>query len=161
MDLVNHLQIEEHLRDCRSCSIVYENQKALKSAMATDSLYFHALPNLQNRIRQTLRVSDRETSRPGGKWLWRLVPALAAVAVIVVIVLLLIWPGPTKDELLANDMVSAHIRSMMADHLTDVPSSDQHTVKPWFDGKLDYSPPVVDLAAAPSPRSSTSVGGTS
>src|SRR5262249_16137670 len=55
------------------------------------------------------------------------------------------WTRSSEETLLVNDIVSSHVRSMMANHTTDVSSSDSHTVKPWFGGKLDYSPPAKDL----------------
>jgi len=146
LDVVNHLAIEEHFANCPDCSLVYENQRTLKAAMADNSLYFNAPPDLRNRIRQTVRQSN--APRTAGIWVWRLVPAFAVFGVAVILGLLFIQPSPSSDDLLASEVVSGHVRSMMANHLTDVLSSDQHTVKPWFEGKLDFSPPVVDLAAS-------------
>jgi len=80
------------------------------------------------------------------RWRWLALAGSLVAAMIVIAVGLSIFSRPATDEVLATEIVSSHVRSLMADHLTDVPSSDQHTVKPWFDGKLDFSPPVKDLS---------------
>ena len=80
-------------------------------------------------------------------WNWLGLAAALAVAVLIV------WnlaPGlrrPGAEQFLATQLVASHVRSLMVDHLTDVASSDQHTVKPWFDGKLDFAPSVVNPAS--------------
>jgi anti-sigma factor RsiW len=79
-------------------------------------------------------------------WSWLRVAAPMAAAALVVLMFVPFFAGPSSDELLTQDVVASHIRSLMVNHLADVPSTDEHTVKPWFNGKLDFSPPVVDLA---------------
>jgi anti-sigma factor RsiW len=146
LDLVNHLQVEQHLNQCAGCKRIYENRMSLKSALADESLYFNANDELRRRIRTSLQGSEPvPITQKIRKWGWMPVLATAAVLVIAIFTTVnLLQPSVSNDDL-ASEMVSSHIRSMMVNHLTDVPSTDQHTVKPWFDGKLDFSPPVVNL----------------
>jgi anti-sigma factor RsiW len=90
-------------------------------------------------------------SRPAVQ-VWRWLGAAAAfVAVAGGTWLFAVLPGERADEASVREAVSGHVRSLMASHLTDVASTDQHTVKPWFRGQLDFSPPVTDFAAADYP----------
>src|SRR5262249_52283113 len=76
---------------------------------------------------------------------WASVLASAVLIIAVTWAVTRNWARSSEETLLVNDIVSSHVRSMMANHVTDVSSSDSHTVKPWFSGKLDYSPPTKDL----------------
>jgi anti-sigma factor RsiW len=113
--------------------------------LARDATYYRAPDELRARIRASLRDSAREARAPA---LWRafgLGVSFAAVAALSW-TLALLHARPSPDEDLARDLVAAHVRSLMPGHLEDVASSDRHTVKPWFTGKLDFAPPVHDLA---------------
>jgi anti-sigma factor RsiW len=111
---------------------------------------------LQRSPRPSLQPAPRapiaEAQPRSVRWRWLqglgLFGAGAATAWALVFALL-IAPGQLQQpgEALADSLADAHVRSLMASHLADVPSTDQHTVKPWFAGRLDFSPPVVDLAA--------------
>lgn len=148
LDLMSSMAIEKHLQDCLLCKRVYQNHLDLKSALTNDSLYFKSPAKLQKRVRTALREASKAEPKPV-MLSWRWLAFGTSLALIALIIWSLVFTKfrPSADELLAQEIVSGHIRSMMANHLTDVPSSDNHTVKPWFDGKLDFAPPVTDLTA--------------
>lgn len=147
LDLVRNLEIEAHLHDCRTCAQEYAELRSLHSALSATTLRFEPPAALRNRIRAGVRENE-VTNRPWRlSWRWMIPVGLAAL-IIVAWSLVAILSRPSASDLVAQEVVSSHVRSLMEKHLTDVPSSDQHTVKPWFDGRLDFSPPVKDLASA-------------
>jgi anti-sigma factor (TIGR02949 family) len=148
LDLVNSLQFERHLQACPACAREHRNQQTLRSALRTNSLYFHAPTRLHKRVVSNLRAEAKGEPQ-SGVWprRWLAVAGSVALTAIIILGLVFIQPGPAREELLTQEVVSGHVRSLMAGHLTDVVSTDQHTVKPWFDGKLDFSPQVTDLSA--------------
>ena len=154
VDLVRSLAIEQHLKDCPACARAQQQRQSLRTAMAADALYFKAPKGLEKRVRSAVRKVSRAEARAEGRpwgwnWSWpNLLAPLAATALVLLIALPLASRHSSGNPLL-EEILSAHVRSLMADtsHLTDVTSSDQHTVKPWFTGKLPFSPSVTDLAA--------------
>jgi len=145
LDLMRQMDIDEHVGQCQACAAVYESHRALSSALAADPLYLTAPPSLRRRVRSTLQGGGAASPWSRVRSLQWVGAGLAAIAVALV-------AGPMASRRFQADptqeLVSAHIRSLMASHLTDVASSDRHAVKPWFAGKLDFSPPVVDLSEA-------------
>jgi anti-sigma factor RsiW len=146
LDLLNNLQVEQHLQDCPACARDLQNHQALRSALGSSSLYFNAPASLQKRVRSSLREASKAESKPVMlSWRWLVAGGSFALIVILVVGLLLIQSRSGDDDVLAQEVVSSHVRSLMANHLTDVTSTNQHSVKPWFGGKLDFSPQVTDL----------------
>jgi anti-sigma factor RsiW len=148
LDLVRTTEIEHHLSDCRACSQAYANIRALGSALQSADLYFQAPARLKRRIRAALPDEARGSpTMPFAWWQWLKWGIPVAGTALIAFLLATVLTSPSTDERLAQEVTASHVRSLMAAHLTDVASSDQHTVKPWFDGKIDFAPPVKDLAA--------------
>src|ERR1041385_2318639 len=148
LDLVSSLDIEEHLQSCVACSEHYKLLKSLHTVVSNKSLYHPAPAHLQKQ----LLASFAKPNSTLPTWFsapWNLfTAALLAVLVLSVVGFLGRDLFTSQSEMsLAEQVQTAHVRSLMANHLMDVASTDQHTVKPWFNGKLDFSPPVTDLAA--------------
>ena len=148
LDIVNHVSVETHLEECLSCDHEYRNTRALRNALSDKEFYYQAATDLRTKVIASLQKTEKRSFFDKLRG-WHLTPVLAAVAVLAIALLSAIAifrPANSSQELVANEVVSAHIRSLMLDHATDVISTDQHTVKPWFEGKLDFSPPVADFA---------------
>ena len=154
LDLSRTIEMETHLQVCAECARELERLQALHAALQRGSLAYAAPAALRELIQSSLRASsgaDVQESRIRRPFLnfWQLAGAFALLALISISG----WQwtarlrAPSSDQRIAAEVFSSHVRSLEGNHLMDVASTDQHTVKPWFDGKLDFSPPVEDLAS--------------
>jgi len=150
LDPVASAEVASHVESCPDCAAALEQQRKLHSILERDLEYHPASDLLRARVMRDFQAAVRSgaRARPAVRpWHW--LGAAAAVLALASGTWLATTLAPGRaDDLLAREAVSSHIRSLMPGHLTDVTSTDQHTVKPWFAGKLDYSPPVTDFAGA-------------
>ena len=169
LDPITNQAIEQHLRECRNCDQAYKTHGSLIRAIGSATPYYKAPAELRERIQSSLReeMAERPTRdvardaqqlfprrQPGPRtillgtpWNWLSLAAAIIFAAIITLNLVPRWQRPGADQFLATQLIASHVRSLMASHLTDVASTDQHTVKPWLDAKLDFAPPVVDLSS--------------
>jgi anti-sigma factor RsiW len=151
IDSLQGRSIEEHLRGCKSCTAKHQAVLALRARISTEVPYFSAPPALRERVRALLaNAGDVAPVRPRpvrDRWRWLTGGALAGCAAT-----MLAWVIGTAvidwrtNEDIAVEAVATHVRATLNNHLIEVASSDQHTVKPWLSARLDYSPPVRDFA---------------
>jgi anti-sigma factor RsiW len=137
-------ELEQHLRGCPACSRLERRRRAVTSAVREHLPRFPAPELLRTRVRAGARAEASRTARRGVPS-WTALAVAASLAVVAFGSWRLAWRGAAADAI-TNQVLASHVRSLMPGHLTDVLSSDQHTVKPWFNGKLDFSPPVYDFA---------------
>ena len=147
LDAANALSCEEHLAGCPACAAAYAEMASLQDRVRAADPHYPAPPGLAARVERALAAAAaqrplRQRLRP--HWpAWPLGAGAAALAASLLI-LLLVPRGPD----LPVEIVSSHVRSLQAAHLVDVVASDRHVVKPWFAGRVDFSPPVVDSSPA-------------
>ena len=142
--------VEEHLATCQDCSEFHARLREQKAGIKLAAPYYTAPVPLERAVREALRRAAAEEVGARGRdtsWRWIAIAASVLLAISVAWNLRRLQPKIAENDLVAQSVLSDHIRSLMGTHLLDVPSSDQHTVKPWFNGKLDFSPEVKDFAA--------------
>jgi anti-sigma factor RsiW len=169
LDPITSQTIEQHLRECPKCDQAYKIHGSLIHAIGNATPYYKAPAELRERIQSSLRdeIAElprrnvardteplflRRQPRPRAilwetSWNWLALAAAIIFAAIIALTLVPRLQRPEANQFLATQLIASHVRSLMANHLTDVASSDQHTVKPWLDAKLDFAPPVVDLSS--------------
>ncbi len=148
LDAAHLAQVDEHLAGCRLCSNAARNLAALRNILHKSELSFRAPAALRQKIRSATRPRSPARRNLNFAWPWWRNFGLATALVIAALTFAFQFYYPRNEGKLLAELSSSHVRSLMVNHLTDVVSSDQHTVKPWFDGKLDYAPPVLDLSGS-------------
>lgn len=141
LDPLRSADMDAHLLVCQACAAAMERQGTLKQ-LFVQAPYYRATDELRQRVmprNAPSRAAPQTAPRSWPRWL----PVAASIAALG----LVLWRvGPAPSSGIEGELVAAHVRSLQANHLMDVISTDRHTVKPWFAGKLDFAPVVEDLS---------------
>ena len=145
LDAGHALEVEAHVAGCPACAAELAAIRQVKATLGDAQPRYAAPAGLAARIEAALdaeSVAAPAPRRVGRVETWVMSGAIGALAAS--LMLFAVLPqGPGVD----SQLVEAQVRSLQAQHLMDVVTSDKHTVKPWFNGKIDFAPPVIDLAA--------------
>jgi anti-sigma factor RsiW len=148
LDLTKTVAVEEHLRNCASCRAQYELRVVLRHRLKDPDLRYPIPHDFTDQIRKTLALKSEPARKilsfPSVVWVSAAIAAAAIFGAFFYANIQRLLPAGAES--MVSEVASDHIRSLIGTHLVDVESSDQHTVKPWFAGKLDFSPPVHDFA---------------
>lgn len=146
LDAGHARDVETHIAGCTHCAAALRDYREMSKAVASADVRYTAPPELRRRIEAALPQPQAQVVQmPSRRSVLRGFAMGSAVSAIAASGLVAIVLRNDDMERIQSEVVSAHLRSLQAGHLTDVISTDQHTVKPWFNGKLDVSPPVIDL----------------
>jgi anti-sigma factor RsiW len=149
LDAAQAEALEAHLRGCPECTRLVEAERGWRRTVQTGATRYTTPDRLRARLAVALAEADAATPAAPTRFVgWRPLAMAASLALAVVTSsgLTAYVMRAAEQDRLVQDVVSGHVRSLMAGHLTDILSSDQHTVKPWFHGRIDLAPPVDDLA---------------
>ena len=147
LDAVRSADFETHAEICAECQAELEAIGSLRTRLQESDLCEAASPQLVDRIRKQIAQETNESPAKAFRKVF-LIPAFGALAAAAALaaIAFFIFQSQNQSRRLTAELIDAHVRSLQPGHLTDVLSTDQHTVKPWFDGKLDFIPPVSDFS---------------
>ena len=154
VELTRQLEMEQHVKGCSVCARSLQARQALQTAVRRAPLRFDPPSGLEQRLHRALeQQADPTRGQPGAEaeagFGWRGWWGGFVSAAVLTSTIFLIGPSlmrPSQENRLAQEVMNSHVRALMSNHLTDVTASNQHVVKPWFNGKIDFSPEVHDWA---------------
>lgn len=144
LDAVNAAAAETHLKGCANCVAEFDRLVALRGLLQEPALRFEVPAILRARIARSL--PDAMPTAPPSRFVWAALGAGTAVAASMLLMVAVPQSGMQRSGI-EQQLVGSHVRSLLANHLVDVVTSDRHVVRPWFNGRIDFSPPTPDLSA--------------